>query len=88
MRLPRSRIGSRDRVFDPLMAPHVRFTPRRIAGLLALGGCLLATLAGAPSALAQCPGAQPACVYVAASQVGQSACGVKTWTTCEPWSPT
>jgi tripartite motif-containing protein 71 len=76
MRISRSRIGSRDRVFDPLMAPHIRSTPRRLAGLLALGGCLLAALAGAQSAMAQCPGAQPACVYAAASQVGQSAGGV------------
>jgi DNA-binding beta-propeller fold protein YncE len=63
-------------VFDCLMAPHVRFTTRRVAALAGLGACLLASLLGASPALAQCPGAQPACVYAAASQVGQSASGV------------
>ena len=76
MRLPAVPHRERGPRVRPLMAPHIRFSPRRIAGLLALGGCLLAALAGAPSALAQCPGAQPACVYSAASQVGQSAGGV------------
>jgi sugar lactone lactonase YvrE len=61
------------------MVPHLRSIPRRVAAPWALGGLLLALLlAGAQSARAQapCPGAQPACPWVAASQVGQSAGGV------------
>jgi tripartite motif-containing protein 71 len=64
-------------VFSALMVPHVRSTQRRAAGLLA-AVLLLALLAAVPPAGAQvaCPGATPACPWVAASQVGQSAGGV------------
>jgi sugar lactone lactonase YvrE len=76
MRAAASRIGRRDAVFDPLMAPYLRPFPRR-AGIAALVASA-ALLAGASSALAQvpCPGAQPACPWIAASQIGQSANGV------------
>jgi tripartite motif-containing protein 71 len=60
------------------MAPHIRFTPRRAAWSGALVALLLALLAMAPPAHAQapCPGATPACPWVGASQIGQSAAGV------------
>jgi tripartite motif-containing protein 71 len=73
------RIGKRGGVFDTLMVPHLCSSPRRVAAPWALAGLLLALLlAGAQPARAQapCPAAQPACPWVAASQVGQSANGV------------
>jgi sugar lactone lactonase YvrE len=59
------------------MAPHRSSTPRRLAlgALVALALALLAVPAPA-GAQAPCPGAAPACPWVAASQVGQSAGGV------------
>jgi sugar lactone lactonase YvrE len=59
------------------MASHIRST-RRATWSGALVALLLAVLATAPPARAQvpCPGATPACPWVAASQIGQSASGV------------
>jgi len=63
-------------VFSSLMAPHRR-SPAPLAALAAvLVSVALLAFAAPAGAQAPCPGAQPACPWVAASQVGQSAGGV------------